>query len=167
MRYSGRISTVVLQGIELNSDKLNNWLTLLANFGVVIGLAVLIYELRLSQNLAETEASVRRLDQMQIAQVELATNELIIPIREKAIAEGAQSLSLIELRRLQAWEEAVRHRMRSQYIEYVRGFLDKKTTDSIIRDAATFLPYWESVGYELGDTEFEQAIREAADRPAE
>lgn len=101
---------------------------------------------------------------MNIAQIELATNELIIPIRERTIAEGAQSLSLIELRRLQSWEVAVRHRMRSQYIEYVRGFLDKKTADSIIRDAATFLPYWEDVGCELGDTEFERAIREAAGR---
>lgn len=90
----------------MNSDKLNNWPTLLANFGVVIGLVLLIYELRLYQNLAETEASVRRLEQMNIAQVELATNELIIPIREKAIAEGAQSLSLIELRRLQTWAES-------------------------------------------------------------
>ena len=148
----------------MNSDQANKWLTLLANFGVVIGLALLIYELRLSQNLAETEAAVRRLDQMNIAQVELATNELIVPIREKALAEGAQSLSLIERSRLQAWEAAVRHRMRSQYIEYDRGFLDKKTADSIIRDAAKFLPYWEDVGYELGDTEFEQAIRGAAGR---
>ncbi len=30
----------------MDSEKLNNWLRLLANFGVVIGLALLIYELR-------------------------------------------------------------------------------------------------------------------------
>ena len=153
--------------MEMNSDKANKWLTLLANFGVVIGLALLIYELRLSQNLAETEATVRRLDQMQIANVELATAEFIIPLREKAIADGAQSLSLIELRRLQAWELSVRLRMRSQYAEYVNGFLDKESADKVVAAAARSLPYWESLGLEdndFRDTEFEQAVRRAAGR---
>jgi hypothetical protein len=148
----------------LNSDQANKWLTLLANFGVVIGLALLIYELRLSQNLAETEASVRRLDQMQMTQVIMATDDVIVPLREKAIAEGVESLSLIEFRRLQAWEYAVRLRMRSQYIEYVNGFLDEETADIIVRDAARVVPYWESLGYEFGNTAFDQAVREAAGR---
>ena len=148
----------------MNSDQANKWLTLFANFGVVIGLALLIYELRLSQNLAETEASVRRLDQMQMAQVVMATDEIIVPLREKAIAEGVESLSLIELRRLQAWEYAVRARMRSQYIEYVNGFLDKETAEIIVRDAAPVLPYWEGLGYELENSAFENAVRVAAGR---
>ena len=40
----------------MSSNKLNQWLTLLANIGVVIGLALLIYELRESQNLAECKS---------------------------------------------------------------------------------------------------------------
>lgn len=148
----------------MNSDGANKWLTLLANFGVVIGLALLIYELRLSQKLAETEATVRRLDQMQIANVELATAEFIIPLREKAIADSAQSLSLIELRRLQAWELSVRLRMRGQYVEYVNGFLDKESADEIIAAAVSSLPYWEGLGFELENTEFDRAIGRAAGR---
>jgi len=148
----------------LNSEKINNWLTLVANFGVVIGLALLIFDLRESQNLAETEAAVRRLDQIQIALLEAATSEFLVPIRVKARSEGVESLTDIELQRLQLWENTVRLRMRSQYIEYVRGYLDQDTANGVIKSAVAMLPYWEELGYELGDNEFEKAMREAAGR---
>jgi hypothetical protein len=144
--------------------KLSNWLTLLANIGVVIGLALLIYELRESQNLAETDAAVRRLDQIQLAQLEMAVSESLPKIRVKALSEGVESLTAVELYRLQLWENAVRLRMRSQYTEYARGYLDHDTAELIVETASGFLPYWEELGYELGEREFEQAIRKAAGR---
>ena len=148
----------------MNSEKLNRWLTLLANIGVVIGLALLIYEFRQSQNLAETEAAVRRLDQMQLAQVEIATSELLAAIRVKALSEGVESLTSVELYKLRRWENSVRLRMRSQYIEYVRGYLDQDTANGVVVAAVNWLPYWEELGYELGDNDFEQAIKKAAGR---
>ena len=148
----------------MNAEKLNRWLTLLANIGVVIGLALLIYEVRQSQNLAETEAAVRRLDQMQVAQVEMATSEFLSAIRVKALSEGVESLTPTELYKLRQWENSVRLRMRSQYIEYVRGYLDQDTANGIVEAAVNWLPYWEELGYELGDREFDQAIKEAAGR---
>jgi len=148
----------------LNSEKLNRWLTLLANFGVVIGLALLIYELRESQNLAETESAVQRLDQMQLARVELATSEDLASIRVKALSEGVESLTSVEIYKLQQWESSVRLRMQSHYIQYARGYLDHDTANKILRDAATSLRYWEELGYELGDSDFEQAIKKAAGR---
>ncbi len=43
----------------MNSERLNTWLTLLANFGVIVGLGVLIYEVRQNNELtlAEIEQS--------------------------------------------------------------------------------------------------------------
>jgi hypothetical protein len=82
----------------------------------------------------------------------------------KARTEGVQALSAVELDRLQDWESSVRLRMQSQYIEYIRGYLDEETADGMVRSAAAFLPYWEELGYELGHNEFEQAIRKAAGR---
>ena len=148
----------------MNSEKLNRWLTLLANFGVVIGLALLIYELRESQNLAETEAAVRRLDQIQAAEVEMATSEFLASIRVKATSDGVASLTPVELFKLQQWESSVRRRMQSQYIEYVRGYLDQETAERMIKSAADFLPYWEDLGYQLDDSDFGEAVREAAGR---
>jgi len=149
--------------MRLNSDQANKWLTLLANFGVVLGLALLIYELRQSQNLAETQAAVRRLDQMQIAQVEFATSEFIAPIKDRAQTEGVDSLTSIERRRLVAWERSVILRMRSQYTEYIRGFLDEETANTIIAAATRSLPYWEELGLEDQNTVFFLTVRKAAD----
>jgi len=148
----------------MNSEKLNSRLTLLANVGVVIGLAMLIYELRESRNLVETEAAVSRLNQIQVAQVAIATSESLAAIRVKATTEGVQALNPVELYRLQRWENTVRVRMYSQYIQYIRGYLDKKTAERFVRNAVQRLPYWEELGYELGDNEFEIAIKLAAGR---
>ena len=148
----------------MNSEQANKWLTLFANFGVVIGIAVLIYELRLSQNLAETQASVRRLDQMQIAKVELATSDFITLVRQKALTEGVSSLTPEERGRLTAWEASVRLRMRSQYIEYLNGYLSKETGDDIIAGAVRNMPFWTDLGYEYQNNEFDRAVREAAGR---
>ena len=54
--------------------------------------------------------------------------------------------------------------MNSQYIQYVRGYLDEEIADDIVQSAANALTYWEELGYELGDTDFEQAIKRAAGR---
>ena len=148
----------------MDSAKVNSWLALLANLGVVVGLALLIYEVRESQKLAETEATVGRLNQMQVARLEFAMNEFLIPIKVKAKTEGVQSLSSVELVRLQEWESSVRLRMRSQYIQYAQGYIDQSTADGIVNAAAGDLPYWEELGFELGNNEFHQAIKNAAGR---
>ncbi len=147
----------------MDSEKLNRWLALAANFGVVVGLGLLVYELREAQNFAETEAAVRRLNQMQEAQTAIALSESLSEIQVRARTSGASSLSPAELRQLQYWENSVRLRMRSQYIQYVRGYLDADTANGIVDAAIYNLPYWQDLGYELGDNEFEQAIRQALD----
>ncbi len=143
----------------MNSEKLGTWLTLVANIGVVIGLALLIYELRLGQKLAETAATVRRYDQIQLALLEMATSDSLPAIRVKALSDGMDTLSAVELYRLRLWEDSVRLRMSSQYVEYQRGYLDEDSARGIVQGAAGFLPYWESLGAEMGDSDFEQAIR--------
>ena len=152
----------------MNSEKLNSWLALLANFGVVIGLALLVYELRESQNLAETNSAVRRLNQMQEAWVEMAISETLPAIRVKAMTEGVHTLNQEELFRLRTWENSVRLRMASQYLEFQRGYLDEDTAKSVVRGAAQFVPYWEELGIELGDNlgqnKFDEAIREEIGR---
>jgi hypothetical protein len=145
----------------MRSDKLNNWLTLLANFGVVIGLALLIYEMRVTQHLAETEASVRRLNQMQEAQADFAMSESLPQIVVRARSGGLQSLPTDERERLRSWETSVSLRMQSQYIQYVRGYLDQKTADRIVDAAVSRLALWDELDIYLGNSEFEQAIRQA------
>lgn len=148
----------------MNTEKLNRWLALLANFGVVIGLALLVFELRQTQHLAQTEANVQRLNQMQEAQLSFAMSESLALIKVKALSDGVQSLSAEKPLRLQSWEYSTRLRMQSQYIQYVRGYLDQETAGIIVQAAADRLPYWEELGIELGNSELDQAIKQAAGR---
>ena len=148
----------------MDSEKLNSWLRLLANFGVVIGLALLIFELRQTQHIVETQATVQRLNQMQEAQVNFAISESLAPISVKANADGIQSLSESEFSRLQAWEWSVYLRMGSQYIQYVRGYLDKETADRIVQAAVDRLQIWDALEVPLQDDEFGRAIKQAAGR---
>ncbi len=148
----------------MNSDKVNRWLTLLANFGVVIGLAVLIYELRETQHRAETEASVRRLNMVHEMAANLALSDSMSEIAVKVQTEGVRSLTELERFRINQWWASTRLGMRSQYEEYLRGYLDQRTATRIVKDAARLLPLWEEVGYELGDTEFEKAVGREAGR---
>jgi hypothetical protein len=148
----------------MDSGKLNNWLTLLANFGVVIGLALLIYELQQTQHIVETQAAVERQDQMQEAMVSFAVSESLALIVAKANSDGVEALSEDEFLRLQNWEWSVRHRMRGQYIQYLRGYLDKATADRIVQAAAARLPMWDDLEIPLFDDDFGRAVNRAAGR---
>ena len=156
---------LILESVfDMNSDKLNARLTLLANFGVVVGLLMLGYELREAQHFAETQAAVQRLDQMQQAHSDMAMSESLGLIRVRARSGGVHTLAADELYRLQRWEFSVILRMRSQYVQYTRGYLDRETAEGIVRTAAQALPYWEELGLEIPDNEFQQAVLRAAGR---
>ncbi len=148
----------------MKSERLNSWLSLLANFGVVLGLALLIVEVRQTQHFAETEATVRRLNQMEEMHQSFALSDSLPSIQEKARSDGIQSLSADEFRRLRSWELAKRLGMQSQYIQYVRGYLDRETAETIAQAAADRLAYWEELEIEMVDDEFGQAARKAANR---
>ena len=149
--------------MKMDTDKLNSRLALLANFGVVVGLLLLVYELREAQHFAETQAAVQRLDQMQLAQTEMAMSESLSELRVKAISDGVETLTPAELYRLQRWEQSVALRMRSQYIQYTRGYLDEETANALLLAAASRLPFWEELGINLLENEFNRAVRLIAD----
>lgn len=92
----------------MRTEKINSWLSLLANFGVVVGLALLVFELRQAQHFAKTEAAVRRLNQMEEMQRTFAISDTISRIQVKAQPDGVQSLSADEFLRLRSWEAASR-----------------------------------------------------------
>lgn len=150
----------------MDANKLNSWLSLIANFGVLIGIALLVYELRQTQHLAETDSAVRRLEQIQVAQTAMAMSDSLPDIRVKARTQGVDALTPVELYRLQTWELSVMNRMASQYVLYERGYLDESTAQEFVQAAADWLSYWEALGFEVerDDSPFANAVLEAAGR---
>ena len=146
----------------MNSEQLNNWLALLANVGVVVGLLLLAYELREAQHFAETQAAVQRFDQMQSANTEMAMSDSLGRIRINAKSDGVPSLTPDEFYRLQRWEQSVVLRMRRQYVQYVRGYLDEATAEGFAGEVPEQFQYWQDLGVNLGNGEFSQAVVRAA-----
>lgn len=146
----------------MNLEKINQWLTLAANLGVLIGLFLLVFELNQVTYLAETDAYVNRLNQIQEANLEIATSESLAGIQVKARADGVDSLDPTELRRLYYWESSVLNRMASQYYQYERGYLDEFTAKNVFNTAVQFVPYWEELGIRFENNRFAIAIKAAA-----
>ena len=69
-------------------DSLNKWLMLAANVGVITGIVFLTLEISQANKLAETQAQIFRLDQMQEASVTIAESEYLPEIQLKALTIG-------------------------------------------------------------------------------
>ncbi len=113
----------------MNLQKLNDWLMLLANVGVVVGLVALVMELRHSSQLAQVAAYQTRVDAIQELMLELAVSDDLAVVLAKYEAEGVGALSHDEHMRVRAWYHAVLRQMQGQYYQYQRGFLDRAVVD--------------------------------------
>jgi len=116
----------------MNLDKLNSWLVLAANIGVVVGIYALVAELNHSSRLAEVSAFQNRMTEIQEANVQLSLSEDLAKILDKYESEGVSSLSPSEFRRAEAWYSGVLYRMQGQYFQYQRDFLDRNSIDETL-----------------------------------
>lgn len=72
----------------MNTDKLNDWLSLLTNVGVLIGIVLLIVELNQNSELARAEMHAMRADAKSERQMNLANSGEISRIAHSAFASG-------------------------------------------------------------------------------
>ena len=144
------------------TTSLNERLSLIANLGVVIGLAILILEVSQANKLAETQAHVAQLDRMQLARLAFAESEFLPELDVKARNEGVQSLSEVERIRLKQWYQSQLHRFESAYYQYERGYLDEEQRKVILESALAALEMWIALEVYFLDGQFERLVKEAA-----
>lgn len=113
----------------MDFDKLNNWLTLLANVGVVIGLFALIAELNHSSRLAEVDAYQSRMNEIQNLTIQYAFSSNFPEILLKYQSEGIGSLTPAEESRVSAWYHTILRQMQGQYYQWQQGFLVRQVID--------------------------------------
>ena len=113
-------------------DKLNKWLVLAANIGVVIGIYALVAELNHSSRLAEVSAFQNRMTEIQEANVQLSLSGDLADIIQKYENEGINALTPSEILRAEAWNSGILYRMQGQYFQYQQGFLDRYTIDQTL-----------------------------------
>ena len=146
----------------MNSGRKTDWISLVANFGVVVGLMILIIEVNQANKLAETQAYALRLDQMQQAQVDFAESEYLPQIELKVLTDGVQSLSALELSKFRRWHTSVMLRMESHYYHYEQGYLDEETGQVVLDSAADSLELWKQLDVEILNKRFQRLVEETA-----
>ncbi len=121
---------------------LNQWLTLVANFGVFAGLILLAFEVNQATKLATTEANVSRYFEIQQSAYDYALSDRLAEIEIKAKREGVSALTPVELARLTHWELARMYRILSSYYRYKQGYIDRDTAEITIGRAAQMQQFW-------------------------
>lgn len=113
----------------MTAEKLNRWLTLGANLGVVVGLGLLIVEIRQNTLLMEAQMMQSRTDAAMEEQQAVYNSDYIPRMRVK-IAAG-EALSEEEAFRHETWFRSFNRNMDNQLWQHTHGFLGDNIPGSI------------------------------------
>lgn len=113
----------------MNTKNLNRWLTFGANLGVLIGLIVLIYEVRQNTAMMEAQINQQRTDTALSEQQSNYNSDHMPAIRLKIL--NNEDLSDEERFRYSNWMRAFNRNMDNQLWQYNRGFLGENIPRSM------------------------------------
>jgi hypothetical protein len=113
----------------MNADKLNSWLTLGANVGVVIGLALLVYEINQNTEMMQAQINQSRTDTALSEQQAVYTTDHVPSMLAK-IARGEQ-LSDEGLIRYERFFRAFNRNQDNNLWQFNHGYLGENTLHSI------------------------------------
>lgn len=99
----------------METDKLNGWLVLAANVGVIVGLLLLVYEIRQNTELMRGEIHSIRAEGKASRQMDLANNGVVTEVLAKAVAAGFPDDPVA----LAALDPAERIRLRLMYVAII------------------------------------------------
>lgn len=113
----------------MNAEKVNTWLSLGANFGVVIGLILLIIEIGQNTDMMRSQINQSRTDTALFQQYSMSDTDYIAPIIVK-VSSGEQ-LSDEEMLRYDARMRAFNRNQDNNLWQYNQGFLGENIPRSI------------------------------------
>jgi hypothetical protein len=113
----------------LASEKINSWLTFGANLGVIVGLILLIIEIRQNTEMMQAQMNQSRTEAAQSEQQATFNSDYIPAIMVKR--DTGQQLSDEELRRYQAYMRSFSRNMDNQLWQYNQGLLGENIPRSI------------------------------------
>ena len=143
----------------MGSDKINRWVSLGANIGVLVGLIFLIVELKQANDLALASAYRNRGDEIQLSLQELALSSDLAAIQVKAKTQGLDALSDVEIERYRSWIWAGVFRMQNQFNDYELGFLDNESYQGMLAEAARRYPMWIELDLPLKNQGFVRRLK--------
>lgn len=150
----------------MNQNKINGWLTLLANIGVLIGLGLLVFEINQSNSLALAQIEQTRSESLLQWRREWVTDDYIAPLltkaealipegefgqmsaldRQKATAEMLDELDPVERTRMSLFIGASYWDFENLYFQYKRGLVSETYWSERIAPAIVWdAPQWKAI----------------------
>ncbi len=138
-------------------NNVNRWLTLTANIGVLIGIALLIVEIRQNSELMSAEIHSMRAEGKANRQMDLANNGTALHVLAEAIALGFPrdpnvfpDLTLVDQLRLNLMYTAIVEVSANWHIQCQQGMLNEETCTITLRaHLADIIPMLYAVGGDL------------------
>ena len=130
----------------MNFERLNSWLTLVANMGVIAGIIFLALEIDQSNRQARSATYQARVNEIDQSLREFSLSESMAEIYLKIEQSGLESLTPSEHMRAENWERARIIRMQGQLYQYQLGFLDENSYEGLLVAGSRALPRFEAFG---------------------
>ena len=145
----------------IKSDRINKWLTLGANIGVVIGLILLLVELNQNSDLVRAQIHQARSDNYESFMLDIADTEFLLPAYLKFAAAGGPGdvsaldvLDSVERERIRRYYQGRIGGYDNLYFQYKQGYLDEEFYDArVVGPMKRLYPIWLELGLlEIGST---------------
>lgn len=134
----------------MKTDRLNAWLSLGANFGVLIGLIILVVELDQNNDAIRAQIHQARSDNFESFMIGLADTEHLLPALTKFRAAGGtrdlsslQTLDPDELARVRNYHRGRLMGYDNLYFQYVNGYVDEDFYNiRVVNTVRNLAPLW-------------------------
>jgi len=140
----------------MNAGKINSWLSLGANLGVVLGLILLIFEISQNTEMMRAQINKSRTDTAISEQQAVYNSEFMPEVIDKV--RGGEELSALDLIRYQTFFRGGNRNQDNNLWQYNQGFLGENTPRSIrgfarnvIGSSQLGLATWDSQKYSYTD----------------
>jgi hypothetical protein len=155
----------------MDSDRLNRWLTLGANVGVLVGIVLILMELNQNAELMRAQMTQARADNVVESYRDLQHSDHWAKIAAKRRSaksdeEWVKSLTPEEYERAFYYHLGEYHNLRTQFVQYRGGYLDPQIWETssrgqIVRLAQAW-PYFFEGTPDYVDREFGEYINQVA-----
>ena len=125
----------------MDSDRVNRWLTLVANFGVLIGLLLLVFEIRQNTDMMKAQMAQARVDNRLENYRDMTHSDYWPAISVKGAAansteEWLSSLTPEEYQRVRSHTIYEINDLRTQYFLFQNGYLDRRLFETSVEAQA-------------------------------
>ena len=132
----------------MNAEKLNSWLGVLANFGVLVGIVFLALEVRQTRDAVMGATYLARASAQEEWGKWIADSDHIVQATLRYAEGEFSALSAEDQARLRSAVEAAFHRMDGIFYQYELGLLtDEYYETTFSRLMSVWVPRWKDTGF--------------------